>query len=137
MTPYPLVLDDGQRNLSRRPAQTNDCAVRALAIVTDLDYDEVYDTLARSRRKPCQGYDTTAWLKRRAGRAFDGTFTPVPARKLSALFFGRLYPKGRFLLETDSHTWALIDGTHRDLWRVKKPLTGAWRFVLDTAGQAP
>lgn len=127
---YPLILDDGGRNLSLRPGQSNDCIIRAFSIVTDLDYDLIYDTFARSGRKPCQGYDSPAWLKRRKGRAFGGRFTSLKVRGMTPLAAGLRYPKGRYLLETDDHVWALIDGRHHDLLRIGDTLTGAWRYRL-------
>lgn len=138
---YPLVLNDGGRNLSSRIGQFSDCTVRAFAIITGLDYDIVYDTLAKAGRKPCDGFDSTEWLKKRRGRAFGGVFKPVKVvgrddrysqrPHLTPLNFASYHPKGRFMLETDSHTWICLDGIHHDLWRVKqdKPLSGAWEFM--------
>ncbi len=137
---YTLVLNDGNRNLSRRPGQFNDCVIRAFAILTDKDYDEVYDTFAAAGRKPCEGFDSTAWLKKRGGRAFGGQFKRVPvlfkvkgtkARyTLTPGLFDSHYPVGCYLLETPSHTWAVIDGVHHDLWRIKEqPLMGAWQWT--------
>lgn len=136
---YPLVLNDGNRNLSRRPGQFNDCTVRAFAIITGKSYDEVYDILAKAGRKPCQGFDSTGWLKKRRGRAFGGHFKAIPilfrlkgsmARyTLTPSLFASHYPEGRFLLETPSHTWACLDSIQHDLWRVKeRSLTGAWQW---------
>lgn len=140
---YPLQLDDGGRHLSRRPGQYHDCSVRALAILTGQPYDVCYDLLARAGRKPCQGFESDKWLKKVKGRVFGGQFKAVPIIAsrpiprsptvvLTPSTFGR-DPKylngGRYLLETPSHTWAVIDGIHHDLWRVKEqPLTGAWQW---------
>lgn len=136
MTHYPLILDDAGRNLSKRPGQHSDCSVRALAIVSGLPYDTVYDILAAAGRKPCDGFDSPAWIKKHRGRVLGGRFKVVSVRGLTPLTFGRLHPKGRFILETENHMWALVDGKHRDLWRVTKKLTGAWSFVLDKKGQS-
>lgn len=144
-TKYPLVLDDGQRNLSKRPGQTADCTVRAFAIVTGLSYDLIYETLAKAGRKPCQGFESDVWLKKRRGRVFGGLFKPVEIRalrqpmdqctirpvsgKLTPSTFASVYPEGRYLLETPNHVWCQIDGIAHDLWRVKEQsLTGAWRW---------
>jgi hypothetical protein len=139
---YPLKLDDGNRNMSKRPGQFSDCVVRAFAIITGLDYDTVYDILAKAGRKPCEGFDSTEWLKKRRGRAFGGVFKPVKVigrddrytqrPHLTPLNFGVYHPRGRFLLEFENHVWVIKNGVHHDLWRVKqeKPLSGAWEFVL-------
>jgi hypothetical protein len=138
---YPLILDDGGRNTSLRIAQTNDCSVRAFAIITGKPYDTVYDILAKAGRKSCQGFESDEWLQKRRGRAFGGIFKPVKITgrddrysmrpDLTPLNFASHHPSGRFLLETTDHVWCVLEGVHHDLWRVKQgqPLTGAWEFL--------
>lgn len=146
MTHYPLVLNDGGRNLSKRPGSYSDCTVRALAIVTGTSYDSVYDLLAAAGRKPCAGFDSTSWIRRRRGRVLGGRFRAVPVRRemtevleggatkrvmwnVTPTTFSLFYPEGRYLLETPSHTWVCLSSIHHDLWRVKEqPLSGAWVF---------
>lgn len=125
--PYHLVLDDGGRNASQRPNQFNDCTVRALAVVTQTDYDIVYDLLAKAGRKACEGFESDAWIRRKRGYVLGGRFKPIRVHDLTVATFANKYPKGRYLLETSNHTWAVINGKHHDLRRVKEqPLTGAW-----------
>jgi len=130
---YPLVLDDGGRNLSKRTQQSNDCVVRAFAIVSEVPYDEVYDRLAKAGRKPCEGFFSHEWLGRRQGKeTFAGYFERRKHKGLNALNFAKHFPKGKFVLETDNHMWAVIDGVARDLWRLKpqtRPLEGCWQYV--------
>ena len=133
---YPLVLDDGGRNFSKRPSQTADCSVRAFSIVSGLPYDEVYDILQKAGRKPCQGFHTDRWVKRNKGKVVGGKCTAVKLKvgkiDLTPNNFVNFYPKGRFVLESHDHTWAVIDGVHRDMWRVKCPddsLFGVWKFT--------
>lgn len=139
---YPLQLNDGGRNMSIRYGQTADCSVIAFAIVAGVSYDESYDILAKAGRKPCEGFASDEWLKKRKGRAFGGVFKPVKVvglddkysqrPHLTPLNFASYHPKGRFLLEHPSHVWCCINGTHHDMWRVKpqtRPLTGAWEFT--------
>lgn len=129
---YPLVLDDGGRNLSRRPGQYHDCTVRALAIVTGMDYDLVYDILAKAGRKPCQGFEVERWIRRHKGLVLGGRFVEsklVRPRALTPITFNFLYPQGRYLVSTTNHTWAVLDGVHYDLWRVKEqPLTAIFKW---------
>lgn len=132
--------------MSKRPSQIHDCSVRALAIITETAYDEVYDLLSKAGRKPCDGFDSTTWLKKRKGRVFGGIFVPVKVTgfddrysqrpHLTPLNFASYHPKGRFLLETHSHTWVVIDSVHHDLWRIKQeqPLTGAWEWFPGKIG---
>lgn len=139
--PYKLVLDDGNRNLSRRPGQTSDCSVRALAIITQSTYDDVYDLLAKAGRKPCQGFHLDDWLKARRGRVLGGRFKAVKIRfadsnvsprfteTLTPTTFPLRYPTGRYLVSTANHVYCVVNGVAHDLWRVKEqPLVDAWQW---------
>jgi len=136
---YPLVLDDANRNLSKRPGQSNDCVVRALSIVTETPYDTVYELLAKAGREPCEGFDCGGWLRNHP-RVLGGKFTPVKVAglddrysmrpDLTPLNFACHHPSGRYILENEKHVWAVINGVHHDLWRVKNvPLSAAWLFA--------
>lgn len=128
---YPLTLDDGGRNLSRRPHQANDCCVRALTIVTGLLYDTVYDELSRAGRRSHDGFDLTSYLARR--RTFLGhKFISTRFRRqilISDVF--KTYKRGRHVVDLNDHVFALINGCAYDLVRVK-PTTqvlGIWTFT--------
>lgn len=128
---YPLILDDGKRHLSRRPGQSADCAVRAFAILAKLPYDQVYDVLAKAGRKPCDGFYLDDWLEKRRNRVFNGRLKRIRGIFTPCQFIAR-HKRGRYLLDTGDHVFAVIDGKARDLWRVKeKPLCNVWRFVRD------
>jgi hypothetical protein len=146
MKHYHLVLDDAGRNLSKRTGSFNDCTVRALAIVCQRPFDQVYETLASAGRKPCEGFDIDGWIVRRKRRVFGGQFRRVPVAvpialkwkgkpiriRLTPATFAAHYPKGRYLVSTDDHIWACLGGKHHDLIRVKEqPLAGAWVWVPD------
>ncbi len=132
MSIYTLILNDGRRNLSKRPSQSSDCTVRALAIVTGVSYDSVYDVLAKAGRKPCDGFDVDEWLARKRGRVLGGRFRRVSIKGLTPATFAARYPKGRYLLTTDDHAWACLSARHHDLIRVKEqPLEGAWVWAAD------
>jgi hypothetical protein len=130
---YKLKLDDGGRNKSKRPSQINDCVVRTFSIVSGLPYDEVYDTMAKAGRKPSDGFHSSAWLMRRRGKeVFGGFFNRIDVKNTTAMTFPEKYPIGRFVLETDGHTWAVINGVAHDLWRIKpqtKKLVGGWQYI--------
>lgn len=146
---YTLVLDDAGRSESKRFSQSSDCTVRALSIVTGVAYDDVYDLLAKAGRKPCAGFDSTSWIRRKRGRVLGGRFRAVPVRRemtevleggatkrvmwnVTPTTFSMFYPEGRYLLESPSHTWACLSSIHHDLWRVKEqPLSGAWVWTAD------
>lgn len=127
--PYQLHLCDGGRNWSRRPYQKNDCTVRALATVTCRDYDSIYDMLKKAGRKSHDGFDLDGWLRVSPCKLFHGTtLTKVNKKGLTVNNFAGKHPKGKFLLQTNSHVWAVINGVHYDLIRVKdQPLCSIWR----------
>ncbi len=139
MKPIPFKLSDGGCSLSCRPHEYRDCVVAAFAVVTGKPYDEIYDIIALAGRPPNQGFESDVWLKRMRGKVLGGQFKAVKVRikspvgrmiSLTPRTFGLLHPKGRYILETASHTWAIVDSVHHDLALPKdKPLTGAWRWV--------
>lgn len=130
---YPLTLDDGGRNLSRRPMQINDCTVRCLSIITKKSYDDVYDILATEGREPCQGFDINGFFnKKRHAKILGGTFKKVRVKKdTPPTEFIKNNKRGKFILGTYNHVWALINGLSHDLWRVsdKYVLTDVWKYV--------
>lgn len=129
--PYRLVLDDGGLNLSRRPIQINDCTVRSIAIVLGRDYDTIYDVLARAGRRPCDGFDSNTWLESCGGELLGSRVDILDPAGLTPNNFSRIHPVGRFVLETQRHAWAVVDGIHRDLCRIREqPLEGVWQFHL-------
>ena len=139
MKRIPFQLSDGGCAFSSRPHEVRDCVVAAFAIVTDRLYDEVFDIIALAGRPSNQGFESDVWLKKTRGKVFGGQFKVVPVKvkspvgrmvALTPRTFGLLHPKGRYILETTQHTWALVDQTHYDLSLPKeKPLTGAWLWV--------
>lgn len=138
-SPYiQFVLTDAGRGISSYPDENNDCAVRAIAIVTGRSYDHVHNVLAKMGRKRHRGTDSLRlpWIKKRSRRAFGGRFDqysfesfdfPIYARHLS-----KIAPKGRWLFSSNDHIWALIDGVHHDdkLW-LRKRIVDAWRYIRD------
>lgn|ERR1017187_71118 len=48
--------NDAGRSQSKRPKQSNDCTVRALALAFNLDYDAAYDFLAKEGRECSRGF---------------------------------------------------------------------------------
>ena len=130
---YPLVLDDGKRNLSCRPFAKNDCTVRALAIATKVPYDIAYQTLKDEGRKCNDGFDLGKYFKRLSkGQTFYGwTVRRVQSpRTLNIGSFAARFPKGRFVVELASHVVAMVDGKAHDLIRVDDDCTiyVVWEF---------
>lgn len=129
---YPLVLDDGGRNLSIRPMQTNDCTVRCLSIITKISYDEIYDILANEGREPCQGFDIDCFFRKKKHiKLLNGQLKKLRIKNDTTAFdFIKNNRRGKYILGTYNHVWAVINGVSHDLWRIseKYTLTDAWKF---------
>jgi hypothetical protein len=127
------VYDDGGRKASGRKGSAGDCAVRAIAIGTGRDYDEVYRdlharqrvTIARRRNpgrytkgaadpSPRTGVDRKvihAYLTD-AGWSWTPTMTIGSGCKVH-LHVGEL-PKGRIICSVSKHVCAVIDHVIHD-----------------------
>jgi hypothetical protein len=133
----PFVFDDGGRSKTSFKGYAGDCGVRAISIVLEADYAEVYaDAAARNRafhlhkaersRRP----DRVAYHEKKAVRsAREGLPTPVMSdimnaagfHYLSLTHFGRppgrfsdLPATGRLLVYLRGHFTSVIDGTIHD-----------------------
>ena len=101
----------------------NDCAVRALCQVLDLDYWEVYNAIYQR-----SGVLTDVIL--RYARQFAEVMQiKTPARTLGQ--FTTLCPKGRYLVFQPRHVVAVIDGRALD-WAqyTRKQIVSVWRITM-------
>jgi len=129
---YPFVEDHGGKEFSRRPRQSNDCTVIALAIVTGWEYDRAYDLLKAAGRKSGQGFHLGQLLRRvmlagrlgQSAKGFEGWFVTIHTfnaikgqpRMRPGTFISQ-YPYGRFILRTAGHVFAVVDGVARGAWQ--------------------
>lgn len=111
---YHWVLSDGGRATSRRPAQRNDCTVRALVIARGLSYDGAYDCLKAAGRKCSRGFDFARWMSRQTW----ATKLSFPARKgercMTLAAFCGSHPEGTFIVRVAKHVLAVKDGVAYD-----------------------
>lgn len=124
-----FIQADAGRSKSRRPKQRNDCTVRALSIVTSLGYDRAFDLLAASGRKSSKPFDLEAWARKNL--FYDGAQDTVyfkldkmpyikdhhqagQAKRYRIWDFIKDNPKGRFIVSTASHVFAVVDGKAYD-----------------------
>lgn len=129
MDRYPLILDDGKRNLSARPLALNDCTVRALAIVTGARYNACYDQLKAAGRRSNDGFDLAAYLSK-SPVLWGWSARRVRTRKdltLDRLMASR--PHG-IIVETEDHVIAVMHGAAHDMIRVPGDslVYGVWQF---------
>ncbi|HHT9121254.1 MAG TPA: hypothetical protein ACFYEF_00180 [Candidatus Wunengus sp. YC63] len=117
---YPLIINDSGRSNSKRSKQTNDCTVRALSNILDIDYDIAYDYLASRGRKsstgtffPNKAKDDHCFNHKFVWRAFPairGEMRMNPAK------FSEQYKTGRFIVKTAKHVIAVRDGVFFDIF---------------------
>jgi hypothetical protein len=119
---------DAGRSQSRRPKQSNDCTVRAVASAYGLDYDTAYDKLAAAGRKCFDGFHLGPWLDDQGAEKLS--FPAVKGQKrMNPAKFCAAYPKGRFICRTAKHVFAVIDGVVFDTWeqRPDRCIYVAWQ----------
>ncbi len=113
---YPIIYSDAGRSQSKRPKQSNDCAVRALALARNLPYDEAYDLLAEAGRKCSRGFHLQKWLpeqpwvKKLSFQAVKGQRRMNPAR------FCAEFKTGTFICRVAKHVFVVKDGVVFDTY---------------------
>lgn len=100
---------------SPAPMERNDCMIRALANALNKPYYEVHQMVSKlGRRRRCG----TKWpvcvkamLEYKVGIA-----SPIQRRITHAQFIAS-HPKGKFIVMSKTHAWALKDGIVFDAWK--------------------
>jgi len=104
---------DGGKSQSKRPRQTNDCAVIAIALATETDYDTVYDRLKAFGRKCSQGTDKKIINKYLQINA-KANYISFPAEKgkkrMNILNFCHQFQMGTFIIRVSKHVAVVKDG---------------------------
>lgn len=119
--------------LSAANGETNDCAVKAVALVTGKLYDEAHRALAAKGRVARKG--TYRHQQFDVIREFGKTLTRIDPREIIKQYpsphrdvlksvtthhprrFNKVWPKGTYLLFSVGHVSAVIDGVLHD-WAV-------------------
>lgn len=139
--PTKFVKTDAGRSGSRRPKQTNDCSVRALALAAGITYDEAYDFLAAKGRQSGRGFNLRRTLNAHAmthepllgHRIIKHSFPAVsgfPRMKVGT--FCMEYTNGRFITNQAKHMAAVIDGyLHDEEWNCFRCVYNAFEFVKE------
>lgn len=115
--------------------ETNDCAVKAVALVANVSYAQAHEALKQRGRKARRGAYTHDIIK--AVRAAGKEVILVDQRSIIAHYpsphcnvlkgltthhprrFNKVWPKGRYLMFVARHVAAVIDGELHD-WTVNK-----------------
>jgi len=133
---YRAILTDGGRAGSRRPRQSKDCTVRAVALARNIPYDAAYDLLHEAGRKCSRGFHVQRWL----GDQAWATKIPFPAVKgqprMNPATFTKQLPTGRFICRVAKHVFAVIDGVVHDSFenRPDRCIYTAWAITPERAG---
>lgn len=123
-----FVYNDGGRSAAGYKGTTGDCVCRAIAIVTERPYQEVYDLInefAKSERKS----------KRRKGKSNARTGVYIPTIRKIMAHYGYKWiptmhigqgckvhlneselPRGRLVVSVSRHETAVIDGVLHDTY---------------------
>ena len=125
-----LTKTDGGKIEEGFTHETNDCGVRALALATGLSYAKAHGLLKAEGRLDRKGTKTTQI--ERALRVAKIEFAIISTmicdsargfriRRLSLDRITRQYCQGRYIVITNTHGMALIDGTIHDNGNIKGP----------------
>jgi hypothetical protein len=126
-----FVEDDGGRGLAGYKGNARDCVVRAIAIATHQDYQDVYDVLSEGartqrvtkgkKRKP-SARDAGVYIQRKWFKDYMASLGLewVPTIRIGQgckvhLTAGEL-PKGRLVVRVSKHLTAVVNGVLRDTW---------------------
>lgn len=98
---------------------TGDCVVRAICIVENKDWDDVYlDLVVEGFFKKRVFEDNRVWIPYLRKRGYQKHNIPdsCPDDCYLVSDFARDNPKGRFIVGTGTHAIAVVDGTVYDTW---------------------
>lgn len=96
---------------------TRDCAIRAVAISLDVSWDKAFVLLAVNAFIEGETMDSdtvSADVLRQHG--FTKHLAPDCVGCYSIKQFCEEYPQGTYVLKTDNHVVAAIDGNYYDVW---------------------
>ena len=118
----------------KRNWDTSDCTVRALCVVSGLEYDRAWRLLyeLQGEHKTCS-FRLADFLRRNPERLNVKQYIPCKAergkKRMTADAFCKAYPNGRYLLRQAHHITAVVNGTLIDRWDCsKKCVYSAWRI---------
>ena len=131
-----FVYNDGGRKESGRKGITGDCVCRAIAIATELPYEEVYERLAEGnatqrkskrqktsrKRTASEGITTKRkWFKDYMKElGFEWVSTMEIGTGCTTHFCETELPKGRLVVRLSSHLSAMIDGVINDTYNPQR-----------------
>jgi hypothetical protein len=108
-----VIVTDSGRRAEGFCGETNDCTVRATAILLNQKYAEAHAALAQCGRKPKDGFNYPKAAKKLGLQPRPEFSCKTVQRVLQEL------PPGRFVLRISKHVFAVVDGVVYDTWLPK------------------
>ena len=126
---YPFSPTDAGRSTSRRPRQSNDCSVRAVALTCGLEYDAAYDLLADAGRRCARGFDIVTWLNAQPWAEHLSFQAVKGQRRMNPATFCERYTDDHYIIRTAKHVSAVINGILYDAHEMRpdRCIYRAWR----------
>jgi hypothetical protein len=128
------IYNDGGRAAAGYSGKTGDCVCRAIAIITEIPYQTVYDTLnskikeavvsTRIGTKRWRGLATSSSRTGVSKRAYHPYLLSLGYKWVSTMHIGsgckvhlrkEELPSGRLIVRLSKHLTAVIDGVHYDI----------------------
>lgn len=128
--------NDAGRSLSKRPKQSNDCVIRAISLLSKLDYDDVYGYFQSLGRKCSRGTNKKDWqtllnkqkdLKKISFPAQKGK----PRMNLRQFCSFTEFNNGRYLVQMAKHVVYVCDGVVYDTFEPdgEKCVYAVWKAL--------
>ena len=125
-----VVITDGGREAAGFKGKTGDCVVRAIAIITQKPYAEVYDALhemaktvkyvsaCKKKWKPTPrtGVDRKVYEKYLLSLGYKWTPTMLVGQGCKVHLVGGELPMGKLIVRVSKHVTAVIDGVIHDTY---------------------
>lgn len=105
-------------NPNKNGRRTIDCSVRAISKVLDKDWEEIYIGLCAEglmyKDMPSSAYVIGMYLRK---HGYEQKFIPYICPDCTSVRkFSEQHNKGKFVLVTEEHMVAVVDGDYYDTW---------------------
>ena len=105
-------------NPNPKNKRVGDCAVRAISKAIGMEWSDAYTNLCAEglifKDMPSSNYVWGMFLKKHGFE--EHMISSVCPQCVTVEQFAKEHPKGRFVLATQNHVVAVIDGTYFDTW---------------------
>ena len=114
-----------------RPENGNDCVVRSLAKALGADYDETKSELIAFQTETALGYDYTEYQTYGSFLCVRKGYSMINAQACGTLDgyrFCKTFAEGVYVVRTEGHVYAVVDGCAYDAWNaLGDEIVAFWR----------